>query len=128
MNIKLQRKQNLRKEVIYKNIDGVFSLDQTGRETKKGVFPLLFSSMVYIPNYFFLPFNAATESAFLVESALRKDSAFMMLTESALRIESACRVAIESALRIESCSAILAFSAALGPQAIKEAIPATTNN
>ena len=42
MNIKLQRKQNLRKEVIYKNIDGVFSLDQTGRETKKGVFPLLF--------------------------------------------------------------------------------------
>ena len=42
MNIKLQRNQNLQKEVIYRNIRGVFSLVQTLMETKKGVFPLLF--------------------------------------------------------------------------------------
>jgi len=42
MNIKLQRNQNLQKEVIYWNIEGIFSQEQTGKETKKGVFPLLF--------------------------------------------------------------------------------------
>jgi len=42
MNIKLQRNQNLQKEVRNRDIKRIFSLDQTGRETKKGVFPLLF--------------------------------------------------------------------------------------
>lgn len=42
MNIKLQRNQNLQSEVIYMNKEGIVSLEQTGMETKKGVFPLLF--------------------------------------------------------------------------------------
>jgi len=42
MNIKLQRNQNLQKEVKYRNIGGIFSLAQTLMKTKKGVFPLLF--------------------------------------------------------------------------------------
>lgn len=83
MNIKLQRNQILQPEIIYMNYDVMKG------HKKRSVSTPFFSSMVNIPYFFFLPLIIAIESAFLVESALRNDSALIIFTESVLRIESA---------------------------------------